>query len=186
MLLLNWITNTLVYYGISFNTSKLAGDPYLVFFLSAIVELAADIVCQFTLDRFGRKWTYSFHMGLAGVCLLCIIAVPTQLGWLITTLALIAKFGISFTFNTIYIVTSEIYPTSIRNSTLNICVSFSRFGGLISPQVETLSKSINYAMPYVVYGAFAASSAVTFVLAVNETNGKRIPDSVEEFIESNK
>ena len=140
MLLLNWITNTLVYYGISFNTSKLAGDPYLVFFLSAIVELAADIVCQFTLDRFGRKWTYSFHMGLAGVCLLCIIAVPTQLGWLITTLALIAKFGISFTFNTIYIVTSEIYPTSIRNSTLNICVSFSRFGGLISPQVETLSR----------------------------------------------
>ena len=121
----------------------------MVFFLSAIVELAADIVCQFTLDRFGRKWTYSFNMSLTGVCLLCIIAVPTHLGWLVTTLALIAKFGISFTFNTIYIVTAEIYPTGIRNSALNILISFSCFGGLISPQVETLGNSVGYAMPYV-------------------------------------
>ena len=158
----------------------------MVFFLSTIIELAADILGQFTLDRFGRKWTYSFNMGLTGVCLLCIIAVPTKLGWLVTTLALIAKFGISFTFNTIYIVTSEIYPTSIRNSALNICVSFSRFGGLISPQVETLGSSVGYAMPFVVYGAFAASSAITYVLTIKETNGKKIPDSIVEFTDSNK
>ena len=143
ILLINWITNTLVYYGISFNTSRLAGDPYLNFFLSIIAELVADLACQFTLDRFGRKWTYSFHMALGGVCLLCVACVPAKLAWIITMLALIAKYGISFTFNTIYIVTAEMYPTNIRNSAVSICVAFSRFGGLISPQVEKLVKKKN-------------------------------------------
>ena len=124
-------------------------------------------------------------MACAGVSLLCIGFVPARLAWIVTALASIAKFNISFTFNTIYIVTSEMYPTNIRNTALNICVTFSRFGGLISPQVETF-RDVWYPMPYLIYGAFAAASAVTFVLFMNETNGKKIPDSIEEFTDANK
>jgi OCT family organic cation transporter-like MFS transporter 4/5 len=60
--LINWFTNVCVYYGISFNTSDLAGDPYLNFTLSAIVELLAVLMCEVTLDRFGRKIPYVINM----------------------------------------------------------------------------------------------------------------------------
>ena len=130
VLLLNWITNTLVYYGISFNTDRLAGDPYLIFFLSSIAEGLAYVACEFTLERFGRKWPYFINMAIAGVSLLSVAFVPDSLAWLVTVLALIGKFGISFTFNTVYVVTAEKYPTSIRNSAVSICSGLSSVGGL--------------------------------------------------------
>ncbi len=76
--LINWITNTLVYYGISFNTSDLAGDPYLNFTLSGIVEILGLFMCTLTLDRFGRKIPYTINMILAGVALLLTLFVPTS------------------------------------------------------------------------------------------------------------
>jgi len=78
ILLLNWLTNTLVYYGISFNTTELIGDPYLNFFLSILVEFVAILACQFTLEKFGRKVPYSINMTLAGMTLLCVQFVPTS------------------------------------------------------------------------------------------------------------
>jgi OCT family organic cation transporter-like MFS transporter 4/5 len=66
--LINWLVNTLVYYGISFNTSELAGDPYLNFTLSAAVEIIAITCCHLTLDRFGRKKPYAINMILSGIC----------------------------------------------------------------------------------------------------------------------
>ena len=130
VLMLNWITNSLVYYGISFNTDRLLGDPYVNFFLSSIAEGLSYVACEFMLEKLGRKWPYSMNMALAGVSLLCVAFVPDRLAWLVTVLALIAKFGISFTFNTVYIVTAEMYPTSIRNSIVSICASLSSFGGI--------------------------------------------------------
>ena len=74
--LLNWLTNTMVYYGISFNTNELVGDPYLNFSLSVMVEFTAILACHFTLERFGRKVPYTFNMALAGVSLLLVQFVP--------------------------------------------------------------------------------------------------------------
>ena len=78
VILLNWLTNTFVYYGISFNTSDLVGDPYLNFTLSVGVELLAIISCQLTLERFGRKKPYALNMAITGVSLLLIQFIPTS------------------------------------------------------------------------------------------------------------
>ncbi len=91
---LNWLTNSLVYYGISYNTSDLSGDPYINFSLSAFVELLSVVMCQLTLERFGRKRPYCIAMLLAGVSLLMVGFVPagkikiftllyTQVCWII-------------------------------------------------------------------------------------------------------
>jgi OCT family organic cation transporter-like MFS transporter 4/5 len=69
--LINWFTNVCVYYGISFNTSELAGDPYLNFTLSAIVEALAVLMCEVTLDRFGRKIPYAINMALCNKLFIC-------------------------------------------------------------------------------------------------------------------
>ena len=78
VILLNWLTNCLVYYGISFNTSELFGNPYLNLTLSFSVELAAIIMCQLTLERYGRKIPYVINMVLAGTSLLLIQFIPNS------------------------------------------------------------------------------------------------------------
>ena len=53
-------------------------------------------------------------------------------------MALIGKFAISFTYNGIYIITSELYPTVIRNTSFSIAQTFARFGSVIAPSINLL------------------------------------------------
>lgn len=57
---------------------------------------------------------------------------------MITIMALIGKFAISFTYNGIYIITSEIYPTVIRSTSVSISQAIARFGGVIAPNFNLL------------------------------------------------
>lgn len=82
-MLLNWLTNTLVYYGISFNTGELAGDPYLNFTLSVLLELAAILVSHYTLDKIGRKIPYSINMAMSGIVLILVLFVPKGIALII-------------------------------------------------------------------------------------------------------
>jgi len=66
------------------------------------------------------------------VSLLCIGFVPARLSWIITVLASIAKFNIAVSYTAIYIVTSEMYPTSIRNTMVSFLGASSAFGGLVN------------------------------------------------------
>lgn len=52
-----WITCTFVYYGLSINSVSLAGNKYVNFMLVAFVEIPANFVCLFVLERYGRKRT---------------------------------------------------------------------------------------------------------------------------------
>jgi Na+/melibiose symporter-like transporter len=56
----------------------LAGDPYLNFTISAVVELIAMFICDVTLTKFGRKIPYVLNMAIAGVALTSIMFIPTS------------------------------------------------------------------------------------------------------------
>ena len=61
-----------------------------------------------------------------------------DLPYLVTILALTAKFAISFTYNGIYIITAEMYPTVIRNSAVSFCQTFARLGAVLAPNFQLL------------------------------------------------
>lgn len=114
------------------------GSPYLNFALSATVEMTAIIWSQFCFNKYGRKIPYVIFMFIAGLSLIIVIFVPKNYPQLTTIIALIGKFSISFTFNGIYIITAETYPTYIRNTAVSISQSLTRFGAVIVPYINLL------------------------------------------------
>jgi hypothetical protein len=58
--------------------------------------------------------------------------------YLIIGLVMAGKFAISFTYNAIFIISAESYPTPIRNTTVAIAQSFGRFGSIIAPSIQFL------------------------------------------------
>jgi hypothetical protein len=70
---LNRLTNSLVYYGLSLNTGTLVGSLYLNTFISGFVEIPANIICIFTMYYAGRKPSLAWSYIVAGVsAFLCI------------------------------------------------------------------------------------------------------------------
>ena len=67
------LTNSLVYFGLSLNTGTLSGSIFMNSFISAAVEVPANIICIFTMIYLGRKPTLVGAFLIAGVsAFLCI------------------------------------------------------------------------------------------------------------------
>jgi len=68
--------NSIAYYGLSWSTSSLGGNQFLVFNLAGLVEFPAYIFLLMTLNRWGRKINISGFLILAGLSLLATLAIP--------------------------------------------------------------------------------------------------------------
>lgn len=62
-----WLTNVLVFYGLSLNSVTLAGDKYLNWILVCLIELPGYLMLLLILDRVGRKRTLCTSMVLCGL-----------------------------------------------------------------------------------------------------------------------
>ncbi|XP_013402164.1 organic cation transporter protein-like [Lingula anatina] len=148
----NWMVNSMVYYGLSLNSAGLGGDLYLNFTLMGAIEIPAYTLAVFLIDKIGRRMSLVGFMILGGVACIVSGTVPSDLHWLIMTMALIGKMGISASFAVIYVLTAEVYPTVMRIIALGLSSTFARVGSALAPQV-ILIKEPFAALPFIILGA---------------------------------
>ncbi|XP_070542002.1 organic cation transporter protein-like [Ptychodera flava] len=179
-----WLVNSLVYYGLSLNTDLLAGNRYLNFFLSGAVEIPAYILSAIIVSYFGRRIPLCIFHVVGGIA--CIITgfIPeetsngTDLTPLIVTVAMIGKFGIAGSFAIVFLYSTELFPTVIRNLGVGVSSFSSRVGGILAPLTMFLG-NIHPALPLVVFGVLS-SAAGLLVLLLPETKGKSQPQNIED------
>lgn len=71
-----WITVTFIYYGLSINSVSLAGNMYVNYILTCLVEIPGYCVSVITLDRFGRKGSIMTAFFICGISLVALPFVP--------------------------------------------------------------------------------------------------------------
>uniref|UniRef100_A0AC35UG15 MFS domain-containing protein n=1 Tax=Rhabditophanes sp. KR3021 TaxID=114890 RepID=A0AC35UG15_9BILA len=164
------LTDTLIYYALSFFSTNLSGNMYISYALSGLVEVPSYIVAPYLLDRLGRKGLIIILHIVAGLDLFVgvFIGPEHELAYLI--IWLIGKFCISCTFTSIFVYGSEIFPTSIRSVTLGGCEVAAKIGGILAPYSKLLSPAISISI-FASLSILAAFS--TFLLP--ETKVKKSP-----------
>lgn len=177
-----WYVCSLVYYGLTMSASELKGNRYLSVAMYGLVELPAYPLCMYFINKpwAGRRKTTSGFLVFAGFSCMITIFLPEHSGsWLnTTTLALLGKLTVSAAFNIVYIYTSELYPTVVRNAGLGVCSMSCRIGGILAPFVPSM-KTLNQSMPYMVFG-LSGISAGCLELLLPETLNKPIPETIDE------
>jgi OCT family organic cation transporter-like MFS transporter 4/5 len=68
-----------IYYALIFNITNLAGDIFINYLISAVLETVGYAVPSFLLDRIGRKPVYCGSILLAGVACVSTV-IPDLLG----------------------------------------------------------------------------------------------------------
>lgn len=71
-----WITLTFIYYGLSINSVSLAGNSYVNYILTSLVEIPGYVISAVTLDRFGRKSSIITAFFICGMALIALPFVP--------------------------------------------------------------------------------------------------------------
>ncbi|XP_066501590.1 organic cation/carnitine transporter 2-like isoform X2 [Hoplias malabaricus] len=142
ILFLVWLTLSMGYFGLSLNTSRLHGDPYVNCFISAAIEVPAYIISWLSLRYLPRRVSCSASMLLGGVVLYFIQLVPPSLPSLAVALEMFGKFGIAIGTALMFAYTGELYPTVLRNTAVGSCAMVSRVGSAIAPYFIHLTTTL--------------------------------------------
>lgn len=178
---LNWFANSIVYYGLSLNAGNLVGNPFLMLFLSGLVELPSYLLMCFLMDRTGRRCLVSTFMLIGGVCCIIASSIPTgtdTAATIIVTIVLFGKACIAGSFAVIYNYTAELFPTVVRNTALGIGSMCARFSGALTPLIMLLD-SLNPKVPAVLFG-FVALISGFLSLYLPETVNQPMPETIED------
>lgn len=173
-----WLTNTFVYYGLNLNAVTLAGNKYFNFILSNVIEIPAHLLSLVLVNRLGRRWSMCGSLILAGLSCIATEFIPIHEDNIRLCLYLIGKFSISISFTIVYVYTTELFPTVLRNSLLGVCSMFGRFGSISAPQTPLLA-SISPSLPLYLFGGTSILAGI-FSLSFPETLNTRLPDTIEE------
>ncbi|XP_020815065.1 organic cation transporter protein isoform X1 [Drosophila serrata] len=189
IMLFVWAVNAIVYYGLSLNATNLSGNKYFNFALVCLVEIPGYSIAWFCLRRLGRR------LALSGSLLLCSATCVASgfvtmaksdwiswscANWLVVTLFLIGKLGITSSFAVIYTFTAEMMPTVIRSGGVGVMSTFARFGAMLAPFVPLLSTYYE-PLPLLLFGATSLVAGLLSLL-LPETFHQKLPDTVEEAI----
>ncbi|XP_062380656.1 solute carrier family 22 member 4-like [Sardina pilchardus] len=176
--ILIWTAISLTYYGLSFNTSNLDGDPYLNCLIAAGTELAGYIFVWFTTLYAPRRFTLPFTLLVGGAVLLLMKFVPEDLNALTITLAMIGKLGVTGAFSFVYFYSTELFPTVVRNMGLGVTSMASRIGSTLAPYIAYIG-TYNKVLPYILMGSISVVCGLLSLL-LPETKGAELPELISQ------
>ncbi|XP_033113621.1 organic cation transporter protein-like [Anneissia japonica] len=171
-----WFVNSLVYFGISLSVVSLGANEYAANALAGFVEIPAVFIAWISIECWGRRIVLSATMILAGVACATTSFISNDV-W-VATLGMVGKFGITASFTLIYIVTAEIYPTSIRNTAIGLSSMIGKIGAIIAPQI-LFARVIFEQLPYLIFGGLAIAAGL-LALLLPETRGLNLPQTLKE------
>ncbi|KAL6064920.1 hypothetical protein STEG23_012865 [Scotinomys teguina] len=179
ILMYAWFTSAVVYQGLVMRLGIVGGNLYIDFFISGLVELPAALLILLTIERLGRRLPFAASNIVAGVACLVTAFLPEGIPWLRTTVATLGRLGITMAFEIVYLVNSELYPTTLRNFGVSLCSGLCDFGGIIAPFLLFRLAAIWLELPLIIFGILATICG-GLVMLLPETKGIALPETVDD------
>ncbi|KAJ8361575.1 hypothetical protein SKAU_G00181000 [Synaphobranchus kaupii] len=173
-----WFGVAFTYYGISLNITGFGLNIYLTQFIYAAIEMPSKIAVYYSLDLIGRRPTQAATLLLTGVCIAINLFVPANLWIFRTIVAVLGKATSESSFTTVYLYTTELYPTVVRQNGVGYTSFIARLGVSIAPLI-TLLEDVWKLLPEGIFCTMAiVSGLVAFLLP--ETKNVRLPETIDD------
>lgn len=128
-----WFCCAHTFFGVNQYIGRLQGNIYLNVMLSAASLAPAIVLCVLSNLYLRRKVSVITFFVTAATSLILLTFTTDRTVSLI--FAIIGQIGNYTAFVTIYLYTSELFPTVVRNSAMGFASVFARLGGFIAPFV---------------------------------------------------
>ncbi|XP_051579558.1 solute carrier family 22 member 7-like [Myxocyprinus asiaticus] len=181
---LTWCGVAFTYYGISLNISDFGLNLYLTQFIYGAIEMPAKLVAYLCLDKLGRRYSQVATLIATGACIGITVLIPRDL-WLSRTIVAVLGKGFSeATFTCLFLYTTELYPTVLRQNGLGYSSFFARVGVSFAPLVSLLGE-VWHPLPEVLFCTVALTAGL-LALLLPETHNVRLPETIEDVEQTRK
>ncbi|XP_067311710.1 solute carrier family 22 member 7-like isoform X2 [Pseudorasbora parva] len=173
-----WYGVASTYYGISLNITGFGLNLYLTHFIYSAIEVPAKILCYYSLNNVGRRVTQSGTLVLTGFCILINIITPTEYWTFRTVIAVLGKGLSEASFTAVFLYTTELYPTVMRQNGLGYTSFMARLAASICPLIMLLV-DMWILLPEIIFCTVAIFSGL-IALLLPETQNARLPETIED------
>ncbi|XP_053515151.1 organic anion transporter 3 isoform X4 [Artibeus jamaicensis] len=177
-LALAWFATGFAYYSLAMAVEEFGVNLYILQLIFGGVDIPAKFLAILSMSYLGRHNTLVAVLLLAGVTILALIFVSSDLQTLRTVLAVFGKGCLSSSFSCLFLYTSELYPTVIRQTGVGISNLLARIGSMTAPLVR-ITAEWHPSVPNVIFGTMAllGGSASLFL---PETLNQPLPETLED------
>uniref|UniRef100_A0A8B9F164 Solute carrier family 22 member 7 n=1 Tax=Amazona collaria TaxID=241587 RepID=A0A8B9F164_9PSIT len=173
-----WFGVAFSYYGMSMNLTGFGLNMYLSQFVFGVIEIPAKIIMYVLVNRVGRRQSQAWSLILTGLCIGANIIIPKPFTSLRSIVAIMGKGFSESAFTTVFLYTSELYPTVLRQNGMGYTSFVARLGGALAPLVFLLDE-VWRSLPEVTYcGVAVCCGSVAFLLP--ETLNVCLPEGIED------
>ncbi|KAK9503273.1 hypothetical protein O3M35_011879 [Rhynocoris fuscipes] len=172
-----WFVASMAYFVIALNAHNFTANKYLYVALNGLSEAPGYIVPLIVLVYMGRKLTSTLLFNIAGIALIIILFLKDATAVMIV--ALVGRFCISAVFAVIILHTSELFPTSNRNSAIGTSLTMAQLGAIVAPFIVDILGNIGWYIPSTLCGIVSVIAGL-LILMLPETNNKPLPDQLQD------
>ncbi|XP_072907643.1 solute carrier family 22 member 3-like [Hemitrygon akajei] len=179
ILMYSWFTSSVVYMGLILRLGFQGSESYSDIFVAGAVELPATMLGFLVVHRVGRRCPFVASSVLAGAFCLIAACISGEMHRLKTAVTTLARFGITISLSILFLMTNELYPTSVRSMGASACLSMSDVGGIAAPFILYTLTTVWTELPLVIFGALALVAGGLMML-LPETRGIRLPETISD------
>ncbi|XP_011497594.1 PREDICTED: organic cation transporter protein-like [Ceratosolen solmsi marchali] len=172
----NWFVSGMCFFGLAQYMGQLDGNIFINTAVSAAVEIPGTIVILYLISRVSRLRILIGACTVSGTVLLLIMLFDNPT--IRVTLAAIGIAGMSISFPTIYLYSSEVFPTVVRNVGVGTGSTCARIGSMIAPYIATMG-NIQPWLPPFLFGIGLIIGACLCLL-LPETMNCDLPETIED------
>ncbi|XP_054000832.1 organic cation transporter protein-like [Hylaeus anthracinus] len=173
---INWFVCGSCFFGLAQYMGYLDGNIFVNVAISAAAELPGTVIVLCLISRVSRLRILICGNMLSGLSLL-LLTVISNSTWTVS-LATVGLAGMAISFPTVYLYSSEAFPTVVRNIGIGLGSICARTGSMIAPYIATMGK-IRPWLPPVIFGVGPLLGAALCLL-LPETMNCKLPDTIED------
>ncbi|ELU05355.1 hypothetical protein CAPTEDRAFT_170750 [Capitella teleta] len=152
--------------------NPLTASDYHSMIYATLGEFVVIPINLITIDWFGRRWTITINFLFTAFFFL-LVQICTSRALLTVFIFGVRTFA-SGIFNTVYIYTSEVFPTVVRSLGLGSCSAMARVGAMITPFVAQVLMEWSMTTALWMYGGLCIACALTSFMLPIETKGREL------------
>lgn len=156
-----WMSVGFVYNGLSMNSVSVAGNKYLNYILSCLTGIPGSTFSCIFMEKIGRRKILSISLILGSFCCISYIFLSNAPEAVQLVVFLIGKSLSSMSYVTIYVYTTELFPTELRHTLMSFCTMIGRVGPIFAPYTVLL---VRRNMKYFSYIFFCSKTTIKFSL----------------------